>query len=408
MLTLKAIQEAAVLLKGIVRHTPLLYSHTYSRMTGSNVYLKTENLQRTGSFKIRGAYVKMSHLPLAARSVGVIAASAGNHAQGVAFAGSHLGIPTIIVMPEDAPLSKVEATRRRGAEIIFHGTVFDQAQTYARHLQRQRGMVFIPAFDDELVTAGQGTIALEILEDLPDTDVLLVPVGGGGLIAGIALAAKTLRPGIRVVGVQAAAAPAGSLSFHDHRREVHHTSPTIADGIALQRPGRLTFSIIRKYVDDIITVGEEEISQAMVMLLERSKLMVEGAGAVGLAALLSGQVRADGQNTVVVLSGGNVDINLVAKVIHHGLSTAGRYLILRTRLLDRSGQLFRLLSLLVEHKVNILDIQHHRERLGLPLGQAEVEVTLETRDAMHRQEVIEHLTRGGYEVEVDHHYTATG
>ncbi|MDP2663112.1 MAG: threonine ammonia-lyase [Dehalococcoidia bacterium] len=400
MLTLSDIQDAAALLRDVVRHTPLVFSHTYSRETGARVYLKTENLQRTGSFKIRGAYVKMCHLSPEARRAGVIAASAGNHAQGVAFAGAHLGIPTTIVMPVDAALAKVEATRARGAEVILHGSGFDQAQTYARHLQRQRGLVMVPAFDDDLVMAGQGTLALEILQDLPDPDLLLAPVGGGGMIAGIALAVKERNPSVKVIGVQASAAPAAAASFRCGRREERHASPTVADGIAVQRPGRLTFPIMKKHVDDIVTVGEEEISHAMVMLLERSKLLVEGAGAVGLAALLSGRVRAEGQKVVVVLSGGNVDINQVAKVIHHGLSTAGRYLILRTRLQDRSGQLYHLLSLVAEMKVNVIDIQHHRERLGLPLGQAEVELTLETRDANHRQEIIERLTGKGYEVEV--------
>lgn len=227
MLTLPVIQEAASLLKDVVRRTPLLYSHSYSRNTGAQVYLKTENLQRTGSFKIRGAYVKMSHLSSEARKKGVIAASGGNHAQGVAFAGSCLGIPTTIVMPEDAPLAKVVATREQGAEVILRGAVFDQAQAFARRLQRQRGLVFVPAFDDELVMAGQGTTALEILEDLPDPDLLLVPVGGGGLIAGIALAAKTLRPSLQVVGVQAAAGGPSSLCYHS--RWHRHPAPRSAD-----------------------------------------------------------------------------------------------------------------------------------------------------------------------------------
>ena len=401
MLTLKAIQEAAVLLRDVARRTPLLYSHTYSRAAQAHVYLKTENLQRTGSFKIRGAYVKMSYLPPEARKTGVIAASGGNHAQGVALAGRHLGIPTTIVMPEDAPLAKIAATRNRGVEVVLKGAVYDHAQAHARRLQRQRGLAFIPAFDDYLVMAGQGTISLEVLEELPDAELLLVPVGGGGLISGMAVAAKELRPGIRVIGVQAAAAPAAALSFRDGRRKSHHASSTIADGIAIQRPGRLTFSVIQKYVDDIVTVEEEAISQAQVMLIERSKLVVEGAGAVGLAALLSGRVRAEGRKAVVLLSGGNVDINLLAKIIHHGLSTAGRYLILRTRLQDRSGQLFRLLSRLAEKKVNIINIQHRRERLGLPLGQAEVELILETRDITHCREVVEHLSQYGYEVEVE-------
>lgn len=406
MLTLKAIKEAAVLLRDVVRRTPLLYSHSYSQSTGAQIYLKTENLQRTGSFKIRGAYVKMWHLPPEARKLGVIAASGGNHAQGVALAGRRLGVPTTIVMPEDASLAKIMATRHRGAEVLLRGTVFDQAQTYARRLQRQRGLAFIPAFDDYQVMAGQGTIALEVLEDLPDADLLLAPVGGGGLIAGVALAAKELRPQMRIIGVQASAAHAAAASFRHGRRETHLSAGTIADGIAIQRPGRLTLPIIQKYVDDMVTVEEEDISQAMVMLLERSKLVVEGAGAVGLAALLSGRVRAEGQKAVALLSGGNVDINLVAKIINHGLATAGRYLILRTRLPDRAGRLFLLLSRLAEKKVNIINIQHRRERPGLPLGQAEVELTLETRDVSHCQEVVEHLARSGYEVEVDQYYSA--
>lgn len=408
MLTLKTVQEAAVLLDGVVRHTPLLYSYTLSRKTGADVYLKTENLQRTGSFKIRGAYVKMAHLPPEARERGVIAASGGNHAQGVAFAGSRLGIPTTIVMPETAPLAKVMATRDRGAEVVLKGNVYDEAYSYARHLQRQRGLAFIPAFDDHLVMAGQGTVGLEILRDLPDADVILVPVGGGGLIAGVALVTKELKPDVKVIGVQAASAPAGAESFRSGRRQAHHASTTVADGIAIEQPGRFTLPIMREYVDNVITVEEEDISQAMVTLLERSKLVVEGAGAVGVAALLSGRIQAEGQKVVVLLSGGNIDITLVARVIHHGLVTAGRYLVLRTRLPDRSGELFRLLKLLAEQKVNIMQIQHHRERPGLPLGQAEVELTLETREAKHARDVTDCLVKAGYEVEVDTYNPASG
>jgi threonine dehydratase len=401
MLTLEAIQQAQTHLEGIVRRTPLLYSHTFSRATGAQVYLKAENLQRTGSFKIRGAYIKMASLSPTKRARGVIAASGGNHAQGVAFAARRLGLPATIVMPRDAPLAKIMATRHRGAEVLLKGDSYDEAHRYARQLQRQRGLQFVPAFDDELVMAGQGTLALEILSELPETELLLVPVGGGGLIAGVALAAKSLRPSLRIVGVQASGAAACARSFQAGRRQTSPAISTIADGIAIKQPGRLTFPLIRNLVDEMVTVEEEDISQAMVALLERSKLVVEGAGAVGLAALLSGRVTAPGRKVVVLLSGGNVDINLMARVIQHGLSTAGRYLILRTHLPDRPGQLLRLLSHLADKQVNVLTIEHHREGLRLPIGEAEVELILEARDREHQEEVLASLRQAGYEVELD-------
>lgn len=388
---LEAIQAARDRIHGLIRRTPLLYSHSFSNLLGCPVHLKAENLQRTGSFKIRGASNKLAQLPPDQAARGVIAASAGNHAQGVALAASLRGIACTIVMPETASLAKYEATLGYGASVIRHGYGFDEAMAHAQALASERRLTFIPAFDDDQIVAGQGTLGLELLEDLPDTGLVVVPVGGGGLLAGIAAAVKAQRPEVRVVGVQSAAATSAYQAFRSGRITTRTPGPTIADGIAVGRAGRIPMALIRANVDDMVTVDDESIAHALVLLLERSKLLVEPAGAVGVAALLSGAINPVGAQTIAVLSGGNLDPALLARIVEHGLSFAGRYLVLRITVADKPGQLADLLRHVADLKGNVVDVEHHRT--GLPLGveQAEVQLTLEVQNRDHAAQVIERL-----------------
>lgn len=398
MLELRDIEHAQRVLAAIIHPTPLLLSRTFSQLTGSEVYLKAENTQRTGSFKIRGAYVKIQSLSPEDRARGVIAASAGNHAQGVAVAATIAGIRSIVVMPETASLAKVTATKSYGAEVILKGSSYGEAFSYAQKLQRERGLVLIHPFDDWKVMAGQGTVGLEIVDSLPDVDAVVVPVGGGGLIAGIATAVKGRRPEAQVIGVQSAGASSCYESFKSGALKPVKVLSTIADGIAVESCGRLTFSVIRKLVDDFVTVEDDAIAHSIVLLLERCKLLAEGAGAVGLAAMLVGRIKFAHKKVAVVISGGNIDVNLLARVIEHGLTSAGRFLVIRVRLLDQPGQLFGLLRVLAEKRVNILEIEHHRAGLPLAVNQAEVELTLETRDPEHCAEIMAALRQAGYQV----------
>ena len=394
-MTLDDVLEAQAGLVGISQVTPLAYSTTFSQITGAQVHIKCENLQRTGSFKIRGAYTRLRKLGVAGRERGVIAASAGNHAQGVALAARLLGMTATVFMPESTPLAKVAATQGYGATVRLEGSTYEEAHEAALREQERSGAVFVHPFDDENVIAGQGTIACEILETLPAADAIVVPVGGGGLIAGIAVAAKALRPSIRVFGVQAALADAVRARLKgEHPREAS-ASATIADGINVREPGSLTMPLIASIVDDVVTVEEEAISHAMLLLLERAKLVVEGAGAVGLASLLAGRLRLPGKTVAVVLSGGNVDVNLMARVIEHGLATSGRYLIFETWLPDKPGELLRVLQVLRDERVNILSVEHRR-----PASFPEVEVmlTVETRDEAHGERLMEDLRSRGYRV----------
>ena len=399
MVTIEAIKQARARLDSLARRTPLLYSDSVTHRVGSPVYLKAENLQRTGSFKLRGALNKLALLPGGQEHPGVIAASAGNHAQGVALAAAHLNIPATVVMPETASLAKYEATLGYGATVIRHGTSFEEARVHAESLAQERGLCFVPAFDDEAIIAGQGTIGLEILEDLPATELVIVPVGGGGLLAGIATAIKALKPQATVVGVQAAAAPAAARSYRAGRRLTVAPGPTIADGIAICQPGRIPLAIMRREVDDMVTVDEEAISYAMLLLLERSKLLVEAAGAVGIAALLSGAVQPHGKPTVAVLSGGNLDVVLLERLVEHGLTLAGRHLAIRVTVPDQPGQLARLLTYLAELKVNVMEVEHHRSGYPLPVGDVEVYLTLEVQNQAHGDEVREKLRAEGYREE---------
>ena len=374
----------------------MLPARSLGQMAGCELFLKAENLQRAGSFKVRGAANKIASLTPDQKAGGVIAASAGNHAQGVALAAANLGIPCTIVMPAGASLPKVEATRGYGATVLLQGDDFDQSQRYARRVMRENGMTFIPAFDDPAIVAGQGTIGLEMLEQVEDLDAVVVPAGGGGLISGIGLAIKETVPGIRVVGVQAAAATAVVDSYKANRRVTVKGQPTVADGIAVGAPGKITLPLVSRYVDDMVVVEEEEITQAMMLLLERGKLLVEGAGAVGFAAVLGGKIEVAGKRVAVVLSGGNVDTHLIARVMEHGLAHAGRYLVLRIMVEDRPGQLNHLLNIVSSAEANVLDIGHLRHAPSVHLGQVEIQLTLETRNDAHAEEVRGRLRNAGY------------
>lgn len=372
------VEAAAGVLAGIVRETPVLESDSFSSRAGGRVLVKAEHVQRTGSFKIRGAYVRLSRCKPGGR---VVAASAGNHGQGVAWAATRLGLQATIVAPVFASLPKVESMRGYGAEVVLEGDTFEDALVRAHALAEQRGAPLIHAFDDPGVIAGQGTVGLEICRQAPGADRVIVAVGGGGLAAGIALAVKTLSPSTAVIGVRAAASPA-----------------TIADGAAVSGLGKLTGPIVERLVDDIVSVDEEAISDAIVWHLERTKQVVEGAGALPTAALFAGLVPSKG-TSVLVASGGNIDPGLLARVIRHGLSAAGRFLFLRLRLHDRPGELQHVLALLAQLMVNVVSVVHHRLGMILPVDEVEVELTLETRNREHARQTIEALRSAGYAVE---------
>lgn len=396
--TVTDIWRAQDVIRPYVYHTPLLHSRTLSEMSGAHVHLKAENLQRSGSYKLRGATYKMSRLSAEERARGVIAASAGNHAQAVAIAATALGIPSTVVMPVGASLAKVTATQSYGARIVLHGASYDEAYAKARELQAQTGATYIHAFDDPDIISGQGTVGLEILADQPDVEVVIVAIGGGGLISGVATAVKTLKPDVRIIGVEAAGAASMRAALDAGHPLMLPTVNTIADGIATKAAGAYTYAAVQSLVDEVVTVDDEAIVRSVLLLLERCKLLVEGAGAVSVAALLSGMLDIAGKRTVAILSGGNIDMNLIGKFIQHGLSAQGRYLVIRTLIPDRPGELLRLLSLIAEQNVNVLDIEHHRTSPGLSLQQVEVMLTLETRDRAHCATLLDLLGTRGYAV----------
>jgi threonine dehydratase len=375
------IEEARERLQGIVTETPIYPSETFSRRCGSEVRLKAENLQRTGAFKIRGAVNKLSTLTPAEREAGVVAASAGNHGQAVAWAARELGIRARIYVPLDAPMAKVEACRNYGAETELTGADFEDALAAALADVEETGATFIHPYEDLLVIAGQGTIGLELAEQAPDVGTVLIPIGGGGLAMGIAIALRALLPEARIVGVQA-----GVDGY------------TIADGIAVKVPSEFTMPLLEDLLDDIVAVTDDEISEAIVLLLERAKLVVEGAGAVGVAALLSGKAGGSGP-AVAVLSGGNIDATMLISVMRHGLTAAGRYLVVRTQLADRPGELIKLLSLVAEERGNLISVEHHREGMEVPVTETEVELTIVTRDEEHCQQLLAAMADRGYRVE---------
>ena len=383
------------------RHTPLDYSHTFSAMTGADVHLKLETFQRTGSFKIRGATNRIATLSEAEQDAGVVTASAGNHAQGVALAATRIGVDATIVMPAHAPVSKVEATRSYGGRVVLHGADYDEAAEKAHEIERAEGRTYVHAFDDDYVMAGQGTIGLEVLEDLPGVETLVVPIGGGGLISGIATAVKAKKPDVRVVGVQAEGAASVAQSLEKGERVTRDSVETIADGIATRSVGERTFDIIRERVDEVVTVSDAEIAVALTTLLERGKTLVEGAGAVPLAALIEERFDvADDETIVPCLCGGNIDMNVLTTVIMRGLVETGRYLRLKTVLKDRPGELERLVEVISAHRANIYAIEHDRTSRDLAMNDAEVELDLETRGPEHVEELLGALWAEGYEVDV--------
>ena len=399
-ISLEDIKKAALLMKEAIHYTPLDSSKTFSTITGVNTYLKLENLQKTGSFKIRGAYCKINSLSEAEKKKGVIAASAGNHAQGVAYAAKLSNINSTIVMPQDAPLAKIAATKSYGAEVILEGHVYDEAYQKAQEIQKERNMTYIHAFNDPHVIAGQGTIGLEVLEQLDNLDSIIVPVGGGGLLAGVALAVKKIKPNIKIYGVQSKGAQAMYLSKKNSKLVSSEITDTFADGILVESPGDLTFEIINKYVDDIQIVDDEEIARAILMLLERSKLMVEGAGAVSLAALIHNKFSLKG-NVACIISGGNVDVNFISRIIERGLVRSGRRVCLPTIMPDRPGSLQTLLAIIAKLKANVLSISLDRLGRNVPLGHAFVLIRLETKDAEHTKEIFDHLRNCGYDIDTE-------
>ena len=392
------IEAAQARLAGVIHETPCAYSQSLSELTGARVFVKLENLQMTGSFKERGAANVLLQLTPEERERGVVTASAGNHGLAVAFHAARLGIAAVIVMPEWAPLTKVLSARRQGAEVVLHGDNYDAAYARAREIEAARRLVFVHPFDDARVIAGQGTIGLELAAQVPELDAVLVPVGGGGLSTGVAIALKSRRAGVEVIGVEAEEIAAMKAALTSNERVTIAAAATIADGIAVRRVGELTLPLARRWLDQVVTVSEEEIANAILLLLEIEKTVVEGAGAVPLAALVNKKVALTGKTVALVLSGGNIDVNLISRIIERGLVKDGRLVRLAVMLRDRPGELARLTALVAEMRANVLHILHDRAFSRARLGQTEVEVTLETSgrdqiDAMKR-----HLAEAGYAV----------
>ncbi|GAA4797058.1 threonine ammonia-lyase [Rothia endophytica] len=398
------IQNAADLLEGVIERTPMAHSRALSEILGTEVFLKCENLQRSGSFKVRGAYVRMAQLSSAEKALGVVAASAGNHAQGVALAASRLGIEARIYMPRGAALPKIAATRSHGAEVILHGNTVDDALAEAKLYAQQTGAIFVHPFDNEDIIAGQGTLGLEILDQVSDVDTILVGVGGGGLLAGLSVAVrakeKELGKKIRIIGVQAEHAAAYPPSLAADALVPLKKVSTIADGIAVGRPGQLPFTIIKSLVDDVHTVSEDDIARALIFLLERNKLVVEPAGSVPVAALMSGSLAekyGDLGTTVCLLSGGNIDPMLMLKVIQRGLSAAGRFMTIKLMLTDRPGELTSISRIISEHDANVTGVDHTRLGGALSMGDVSITIDMETKGAEHCKEVIAALEAEGYQ-----------
>ena len=395
-LTLGMILEARERLKGVAQRTGLVQFKALSD-EDSQIYLKTEDLQSTGSFKLRGAYIKIASLTPEERACGVIASSAGNHAQGVALAARAFDTPATIVMPEGAPLSKVKATRELGANVVLHGSVYDDAYAEARRLQEETGATFIHPFDDPMVIAGQGTIGLEIMDDMPDVRTIVVPIGGGGLASGVAAAVKMLHPHVRVVGVQASGAAGMKASIEAGQVVELNSAKTIADGIAVKKPGEQTFELCSRYVDEIVTVDDDEIAQAILLLMERGKMVAEGAGAAAVAAIMSRKFDVTGK-VVAVISGGNIDVTMISRIIEKGLLRAGRVSKLRILMQDRPGQLEQVSRLIAGAGANVMAVHHDRTDVDLDIRDAILEITMETQDREHAQRVICALREAGFKV----------
>ncbi len=400
MISIESVQEAAKLIKGKVIRTPLVSSPSLSKMFGGEIYLKLENLQKTGSFKIRGATHSILRHHDKIASGGVVAASAGNHAQGVALAAKQAHVPSTIVMPEWASISKQEATRGYGGKVVIAGQSLGESLKKAEEIAGE-DKTFIHPFDDPDIIAGQGTVALEILEDLKEVDSILVPIGGGGLISGVALAAKTIRPQVNIIGVQSAACPSAYESYRKGKITRVESKQSIADGISVKQVGELNFHIIRNFVDDVVLVEEDHIASAILLLLERKKILAEGAGAVSLGALLNGSVSVlPGSRVVLLISGGNVDSSLLGRMLGQGLLKNGRIMRFRVRLDDTPGTLAKLLALISDLKANVLHVYHDRNIRGLPIYDIRVDLELETRGPGHVDEIAGRLNAAGYELEL--------
>ena len=396
MLTLDKIYHAAHVLKDVIRHTQPIPA-PYVNKKG-NVYLKPENLQLTGSFKVRGSYYKISQLSDEEKAKGVIACSAGNHAQGVALAATKNGIKSLICLPDCAPISKVEATKGYGADICLVPGVYDDAYKRAIELRDEKGYTFIHPFDDEDVIAGQGTIGLELLDQMKGIDAVVVPIGGGGLISGVAFAIKSLNPDIKVYGVQAAGAPSMKNSVEHKQIERLDAVSTIADGIAVKQPGENTFSLCSKYVDEIVTVTDDEVSSAILALLEHQKLITEGAGAVAVAAAMIDKIPVEGKNVVCIVSGGNIDVNILDRVVKRGLVTSGRTCLIKAELLDRPGQLHQIAKIIAEHGGNVIEMHHERTNANTNINGCFLRITLETRNFEHIAEIKKAIVEAGFKI----------
>ena len=393
MLTLDKIYKASHVLRSVIRKTDLIHAPLVN--PDSEIYLKTENLQITGSFKVRGAYYMMSQLTEEEKARGVIACSAGNHAQGVALAAAKNHIKSLICLPDGAPISKVEATKSYGAEVCMVNGVYDDAYKKALELKEEKNYTFIHPFDNEDVIAGQGTIGLEILEQMPDVEAVIVPIGGGGLISGVAFAIKNLNPNIKVYGVQASGAPSMRNSIRDGKIECLDHVSTIADGIAVKEPGEHTFQYVSQYVDEIVTVTDDEISAAILALIERQKLIAEGAGAASVAAAMFNKVPIQGKKTVCLVSGGNIDVTILSRVIKRGLLMSGRTSMLNIELLDKPGQLKLVSEIIADMGGNVISIHHERANEGSDVNGCFLRITMETRDYNHIQEIRDALTKAG-------------
>ena len=394
MLTLDKIYHASFVLKSVARKTDLIASPHLCE--GLDLYLKTENLQVTGSFKLRGAYYKISQLTPEEAAKGVIACSAGNHAQGVALAATKMGIKSVICMPDGAPIMKVENTKRLGAQVELVPGAYDEAHDRAVQIQEETGMTFIHPYDDELVMAGQGSIGLEILDQLPDVEAVIVPIGGGGLISGVAFAIKSLRPDVKIYGVQAAGAASMFNAFKDHKYETLSSVNTFADGIAVKTPGENTYEMICKYVDDIVTVSEDEIATAILSLIEKQKLIAEGAGATPVAAAIFNKLPIKGKKTVCLVSGGNIDVNILSRVITRGQITTGRKADLVIALDDRPGQLRQVSEIVSSCGANVVGVQHNRSDVNMPITGCYLKLELEARDQAQIEEIKTKLLAAGF------------
>lgn len=396
MLTLEQIKKAASILDGNIRKTDLIF--VPNLVTNNNVFLKCENLQITGAFKIRGAFYKISQLTTAEKEKGVIACSAGNHAQGVALSAQKNNIKSTIFIPNTAPISKIEATRSYGAEIILIDGVYDDAYDAAVKYQKKTGATFIHPFDDEMVIAGQGTIGLELFEQLPNLDAVVVPIGGGGLIAGIAACIKSINPNCKVYGVQAEGAASMVNSFESNKIVSLEKVSTIADGIAVKTPGSLTFELCEKYVDEIFTVTDDEIATAILRLLEQQKLISEGAGAVAVAAVLFNKLPIQGKNIACIISGGNIDVNILSRVVNRGLLTSGRLSDLTIELIDKPGQLNEVSTIIAKHGANVVRVHHNPGGKNTDINGCYLKISMETKNHEHLNEIKNALEAKGYKI----------